>query len=170
MSLSVNPPYPIFSEADGQPLENGYIWIGAANLDPQTNPINVYWDSGLTLLAAQPIRTLNGYAVYNGTPSRFYASGNYSIRVMNKNGNTIYTSLSGNAFVNFGGTEVITATANQTIFNLSFSYGIGTNSLFVFVNGSKQIVTLNYTESSGTSVTFLTGLNVGDVVEFISFY
>ena len=42
--------------------------------------------------------------------------------------------------------------------------------LFVFINGSKQIVALNYTETSSSSITFLTGLNVGDVVEFISFY
>jgi hypothetical protein len=169
MSVSVNPPYPIFSEADGQPLENGYIWIGAANLDPQTNPINVYWDSALTITAAQPIRTLNGYVVYQGTPARFYASGNYSIRVMDKNGSTIYTSLSGNSFALSGGNDVITATAGQTVFNINFTYAAGTNSLFVFVNGSKQIVTLNYTESSSTSVTFLTGLNVGDVVQFIGF-
>jgi hypothetical protein len=168
MSLSVNPPYPIFAEADGQPLENGYIWIGAAYLDPQANPINVYWDAALTILAAQPIRTLNGYVIYNGTPSRFYTSGNYSIRVMNKNGTTVYTSLSGNAFGISGGNEVIIATAGQTVFNLSFSYLVGANSLFVFVNGSKQIVTLNYTESTN-SVTFLTGLNAGDVVQFIGF-
>jgi hypothetical protein len=158
MSLSVNPPYPIFSEADGQPLENGYIWIGAANLDPQTNPINVYWDAALTITAAQPIRTLNGYVVYQGTPSRFYTNGDYSIRVMDKNGSTIYTSLSGNVFGLGGGNQVITATAGQTVFN-----AVG---VFVFVNGSKQIYTLNYTES-GTTTTFLTGLNVGDVVEFI---
>ena len=168
MSLSVNPPYPIFSEADGQPLENGYIWIGTANLDPQINPINVYWDVGLTIPAAQPIRTLNGYVVYQGTPARFYVSGNYSIRVMDKNGSTVYTSLSGNAFSISGGNEVITATNGQTVFNISFSFGVGTNSLFVFVNGSKQIVTLNYTESTN-SVTFLTGLNAGDVVQFIGF-
>jgi hypothetical protein len=158
MSVSVNPPYPIFSEADGQPLENGYIWIGSANLDPQANPINVYWDAALTITAAQPIRTLNGYVVYQGTPSRFYTNGDYSIRVMDKNGSTIYTSLSGNVFGLGGGNQVITATAGQTVFN-----AIG---VFVFVNGSKQIATLNYTES-GTTTTFLTGLNVGDVVEFI---
>ena len=158
MSVSVNPPYPIFSEADGQPLENGYIWIGSANLDPQANPINVYWDAALTITAAQPIRTLNGYVVYQGTPSRFYTNGDYSIRVMDKNGSTIYTSLSGNVFGLGGGNQVITATAGQTVFN-----AVG---VFVFVNGSKQIYTLNYTQS-GTTTTFLTGLNVGDVVEFI---
>jgi hypothetical protein len=35
------------------------------------------------------------------------------------------------------------------------------------VNGSKQIVTLNYTETSSTVVTFVDGLNVGDIVEFV---
>jgi hypothetical protein len=170
MSVSVNPPYPIFSEADGLPLENGYIWIGAANLDPQTNPINVYWDAALTITAAQPIRTLNGYVVYQGTPARFYTNDNYSIRVMDKNGSTVYTSLSGNAFELSIGNNVFTATDGQTVFNLNFIYNIGTNSLFVFVNGSKQVVTLNYTETSTNTITFLTGLNVGDVVEFISFY
>ena len=158
MSVSVNPPYPIFSEADGLPLENGYIWVGSANLDPQTNPINVYWDAALTITAAQPIRTLNGYVVYQGTPSRFYTNGDYSIRVMDKNGSTIYTSLSGNFLGIGGGNQVITATAGQTVFN-----AVG---VFVFVNGSKQIYTLNYTQT-GTNTTFLTGLNVGDVVEFI---
>jgi hypothetical protein len=158
MSLSVNPPYPIFAEADGQPLENGYIWIGAANLDPQANPINVYWDAALTIPAAQPIRTLNGYVVYQGTPSRFYTASAYSIRVINKNGSTVYTSLSGNSFGAGSDTQVFIATANQTVFNAA--------GLFVFVNGSKQIYTLNYTES-GTTTTFLSGLNVGDVVEFI---
>jgi hypothetical protein len=92
-ALSIQPTYPIFTDIDGQPLEDGYIWIGTANLDPQTNPINVYWDAALTLLAAQPIRTLAGYPVNSGTPARLYVNGsNYSIRVMNKNGSTVYSS------------------------------------------------------------------------------
>lgn len=59
------------------------------------------------------------------------------------------------------------AANNQSIFTLAFSYTVATNSLMVFVNGSKQIISLNYTETSSTQVTFLAGLNVGDVVEFI---
>lgn len=62
-ALSIQPAYPIFTDLDGQPLENGYVWVGTANLDPQTNPINVYWDAALTLPAAQPIRPLAGYPV-----------------------------------------------------------------------------------------------------------
>lgn len=60
-----------------------------------------------------------------------------------------------------------TATAGQTAFTVGFTYTPGNNSLNVLVNGSKQVVTLNYTETNSTTVTFLTGLNVGDIVEFI---
>lgn len=91
-ALSIQPTYPIFTDIDGQPLEDGYVWIGAANLDPQTNPINVYWDAALTLPAAQPIRTLAGYPANSGTPARLYVDSDYSIRVMNKNGSVVYSA------------------------------------------------------------------------------
>ena len=91
-ALSIQPTFPIFTDTDGLPLENGYIWIGAANLDPQGNPINVYWDAALTIVAPQPIRTLAGYPSRNGTPGRLYVNSDYSIRVMNKNGSTVYSA------------------------------------------------------------------------------
>jgi hypothetical protein len=62
--------------------------------------------------------------------------------------------------------QTITATAGQTVFNLTIDYVPGTNNLAVFVNGSKQIAGVNYTETDSNTVTFLTGLNVGDVVQF----
>ncbi len=61
----------------------------------------------------------------------------------------------------------VTATQGQTVVAVPFTYLVGQNSLGVFVNGSKQIVTTNYTETTGASVTFLSGLNVGDLVEFV---
>jgi hypothetical protein len=91
-ALSIQPTYPIFTDIDGQPLEDGYVWIGATNLDPQTNPINVYWDAALTQLAVQPIRTQGGYPVNSGTPARLYVNSDYSIRVMNKNGSVVYSA------------------------------------------------------------------------------
>jgi hypothetical protein len=91
-ALSIQPTYPIFTDIDGQPLEAGYVWIGTASLDPQTNPINVYWDAALTIPAGQPIRTLNGYPSRNGTPARLYVNSDYSIRVMNKNGSVVYSA------------------------------------------------------------------------------
>jgi len=90
--LSVQPTFPIFTEADGQPLENGYIWIGTVNLDPQVNPIAVYWDAALTQPAVQPIRTINGYPAKSGSPGRLYVNSDYSIRVQNKNGSMIYSA------------------------------------------------------------------------------
>lgn len=91
-AVSVDNPYPIFLNIDGSPLENGYIWVGAPNADPQTNPINVYWDKELTIAAAQPIRTINGYPSRSGSPSRFYAEQDFSITVTNKNGSLVYSA------------------------------------------------------------------------------
>jgi hypothetical protein len=30
-ALSIQVPFPVFQDRDGQPLENGYIWIGQPN-------------------------------------------------------------------------------------------------------------------------------------------
>ena len=57
------------------------------------------------------------------------------------------------------------ATQGQTVFS-GLTYTNGNNSLQVYVNGSKQVITLNYTETNSTTITFLSGLNVGDIVEF----
>jgi hypothetical protein len=91
-TLSIQPPYPIITGADGQPLEDGYIWIGAANLNPQTNPVAVYWDAALSQPAGQPVRTRGGYPVNAGTPARLYVGSDYSILVQNKNGSTVYSA------------------------------------------------------------------------------
>jgi hypothetical protein len=91
-SLSVQSTYPIFTDIDGKPLEDGFVWVGAVNVDPQTNPINVYWDAALTQPATQPIRTRGGYPLNNGVISRLYVNSDYSIRVMNKNGSVIYSA------------------------------------------------------------------------------
>jgi len=91
-ALSVNVPYPIFTDVDGQPLESGFIYIGQVNQNPVTNPLSVYWDKELTIPASQPIRTSGGYPVRSGTPARVYVNSDYSITVKNKNGSQIYTA------------------------------------------------------------------------------
>ena len=92
-ALSIQPAYPIFTDTAGQPLDNGYIWIGTVNLAPQTNPISVYWDAALTQTAAQPLRTSGGYIVNSGTPAVIYADSDYSILVQNAKGSAVYSSL-----------------------------------------------------------------------------
>jgi hypothetical protein len=59
------------------------------------------------------------------------------------------------------------ATQGQQIFTVGFTYTPATNSLRVFVNGSKQALTLNYVETNSTTVTMTGKLNAGDIVEFI---
>lgn len=80
----VTGPYPIFTDLDGSPLDDGYLYIGEANQDPETNPIQVFWDSNLTIPATQPIRTNSGYAWRNGTPALIYTAGQFSITIRNK--------------------------------------------------------------------------------------
>ncbi len=114
MTLSINPPFPTFQDVDGKPLENGYIWVGAENLDPQSNPIAVYWDAALTQAAAQPIRTNGGYPVNAGTPATIYAVAAYSIRVMDKKGRIVYSSPSETLFLDSSRVRFLQSGAGAT--------------------------------------------------------
>lgn len=91
-ALSVQVPYPVFYDRDGQPLDNGNIYIGAANLDPVTNPIQVYYDDALTIPASQPLKTSNGYIYRNGTPAQLYVNAvNFSILVKDEKNLLVYS-------------------------------------------------------------------------------
>ncbi len=84
-------PFAQFFDTSGAPLNNGAIYIGTAYLDAQTNPIAVYWDDALTIPAFQPIRTLNGYPVWNGAPARIFCNAdNFSITVQTNTGRTVW--------------------------------------------------------------------------------
>jgi hypothetical protein len=93
MSLTqLAPPYPIFTDKNGDPLDAGYLYFGTANLNPETNPIQVYYDSALTQPAAQPLRTSNGYVMRNGSPALIYANAQFSVTVRNKNNELVIYS------------------------------------------------------------------------------
>jgi hypothetical protein len=63
--------------------------------------------------------------------------------------------------------EVITATAGQTVFNLTtINYTPGTNSLSVYIDGVNQYVGDSYLETDSDTVTFTAGLHVGAEVKF----
>lgn len=157
-ALSIRPPYPAFAGADGQPLDDGYIWIGTANLSPQVNQIAVYWDSSLAIPAVQPIRTSGGYPVYQGTPARFYVGSDYSIQVKDKNGSVVYTSLNGNAV---SGSAASNATGNgtQTIFPVT------STPFAIYINGVYQ--NQNTYTVAGGNVTFSQAPPFTSVIEFL---
>lgn len=99
--LEINTPMHLFNDLNGVPLENGYIYIGQENLNPETNPITTYWDKELTQPAAQPIRTISGYPSRYGTPSKIFIDGNFlnfSITVKNVKQKVVYYSKSTNSF------------------------------------------------------------------------
>lgn len=83
--LQLQSPIPQFTDLEGKPLNSGYVYIGTAGQNPETNPIQVYWDDAMTIPAVQPLRTLNGYVVRSGTPARVYVSADaYSITVKDR--------------------------------------------------------------------------------------
>jgi hypothetical protein len=135
-ALSIQPTFPIFTETDGLPLENGYIWIGAANLDPQGNPINVYWDAALTIPAAQPIRTLNGYPSRNGTPGRLYVNSDYSIRVQNSKGSMVYSAPT--ATERYNGSVVVFGPENANGDGIQVLFPLSSEPVSVYINGVYQ--------------------------------
>ena len=68
-----------------------------------------------------------------------------------------------------GGTlfsDTVTATQGQTVVDTPTGFVLGGDNLSVYVNGSRQIYNVNYTETSTTQITFSTGLNVGDLVNY----
>lgn len=63
--------------------------------------------------------------------------------------------------------EFQTATAGQTVFNLTtMTYAAGANNLQVFVDGVNQYVGSSYLETDNNTVTFTQGLHEGALVKF----
>src|SRR3954462_29452 len=95
-------PYPIWLDQLGDLVDAGYIYVGTALSDPEVSPIIVYWDSNLTIVAPQPLRTRGGVIVNNGKPSPiFISAADYSVRVRDADGNEISYAPSGST----GGTS-----------------------------------------------------------------
>lgn len=65
--------------------------------------------------------------------------------------------------------QVYTATANQTVFNLANAYLVDQGRLDVYISGVKQRSGADFTETSPTSFTLSEGLEVGTVVEAVYF-
>lgn len=93
MTVIATPPFPSYFDVDGSPLDNGYIYFGVVNQNPETNPVVVYWDADYTQPVSQPVRTSGGYVVRSGTPASIYANTEFSITVLDKNRKLVYRKL-----------------------------------------------------------------------------
>lgn len=90
-AVSILAPYSTIPDIDGTALDLGYVFIGQAGLNAETNRITVYWDEDLQIEAFQPIRTINGYLARDGQVAEVFVNANdYSIIVKNKNKETIF--------------------------------------------------------------------------------
>ena len=88
MTKVVNP-QPLFIDGRGFLLDGGYVYIGAANTNPETpaNRLQLFWDNALTIQAAQPLRTLGGVIVNGQNPAlAFLAEANFSMTVKDIDG------------------------------------------------------------------------------------
>ena len=91
-AVTVLPPFPHFKELDGTPLNNGYVYIGDAGVDPEVNPATVYWDDALGTTATQPIRTINGYYSNAGSPADVFVNAtNFSITIRDSAGSLVFS-------------------------------------------------------------------------------
>lgn len=151
-----------YFDANGTPLAGGKVYY---YIPYTTTAKNTWQDINLSILNTNPIiLDAAGECIAWG-------AGAYRQQVYDVNNNLIWDQYTyginpaGSNFVSQE--EVQTATQGQTIFTLTtITYTPGINSLVVFVNGSKQLVNINYIETSSSVVTFASGLNVGDVVDF----
>lgn len=129
---TVKVPFPTFQDRDGQPLDNGNVYIGLAFNDAETNPIQVYWDAALTIPASQPINTSGGYLYRNGTVSNVFVNGDYSMTVRDSKNTFVYNAESIFNILGQGITQNISGDGVDTTFAINFVPSL------VFINGVYQ--------------------------------
>ncbi len=122
MTIATSCPVPQFFDLDGSPLDAGYIYYGTVNLNPETNPVTVYWDLACTQPVAQPVRTLNGYASRNGTPANVYANSDYSMTVKNRKGALVVYIPQGTQFGNAGQIGAVVSSGQTVTLNVPSQY------------------------------------------------
>lgn len=129
---TVKVPFPTFYDRDGQPLDNGNVYIGTAFMDAETNPIQVYWDDALTIPAAQPIKTSGGYLYRNGTVANVFVNGDYSMTVKDAKNTLVYTSESVFSTLGQGQVQNLSGDGVDDTFAINFIPSL------VFINGVYQ--------------------------------
>ena len=171
--MSVNPS-PIggyagqFFDNNGQPLSGGKIYTYAAGT---TTPQTTYTSAAGATPHSNPI-VLDSAGRVPGGEIWLTDGLVYKFVIETSSGILIgsYDNITGvnSNFVNYTvQEEVITATAGQTVFNLStINYTPGTNSLSVYIDGVNQYVGDSYLETDSNTVTFTSGVHVGGEVKF----
>jgi hypothetical protein len=132
-----------------------------------TSAGNVPWSNPIILDAAGRVSGSGEIWLVDASQYKFILRDNNDVLI------ATYDNINGinSNFVAFTNQqEIQTATAGQTVFNLStVQYQPGTNSLSVFVDGVNQYgpgAQYAYIETDADTVTFVNGLHVGALVKF----
>jgi hypothetical protein len=161
-----------FFDNAGNVLTGGKLYTYAAGTTtPQTayttSAGNVPWSNPIILDAAGRVSGSGEIWLTDGTQYKFILRDSNDVLI------ATYDNVIGinSNFVNFTNEqEIQTATAGQTVFNLTTTtYSPGTNSLSVFVDGVNQYgpgAQYAYIETDADTVTFVNGLHVGALVKF----
>lgn len=136
----------------------------AVKMAGTSNDATLYSDNGVTTTANPVTTDTKGYFSF------YIADGWYDIVVSGTGVTTqtitdveIHDELSSSYL-----TETKTATAGQKAFTLTtMSYVPGINNLSAYINGVRQAPSA-YTETDANTVTFTSGLDAGDTVQFVS--
>lgn len=161
-----------FFDNAGNVLTGGKLYTYAAGTTtPQTTYTtsagNVPWSNPIILDAAGRVSGSGEIWLSDGIQYKFILRDTNDVLI------ATYDNVNGinSNFVNFTNEqEIQTATAGQTVFNLTtLQYSPGTNSLSVFVDGVNQYgpgAQYAYLETDADTVTFVNGLHVGALVKF----
>lgn len=174
MAVNLSPVFGVAGQLfdnNGNPLAGGKIFTYLAGT---TTNATVYTNSAGNIAHSNPIILDGAGRVPSG--EIWLTDGiTYKFVVQDSANNLIgtYDNLTGinSNFVAFTNSqEIQTATAGQTVFNLTtMQYQVGTNSLSVFVDGVNQYgpgAQYAYVETDDNTVTFVSGLHVGASVKF----
>lgn len=89
-SLPVQP-HLYLADTLGRPLDNGQVFFGEPNKDPELYPIDIFYDQEMTIPAAQPVRSKGGFLNNNGDMTEIYAvEYTYSVKVLDVYGRQVF--------------------------------------------------------------------------------
>jgi hypothetical protein len=161
-----------FFDNAGNVLTGGKLFTYAAGTTtPQiaytTSAGNIAWSNPIIFDAAGRVSGSGEIWLTDGVQYKFILRDSNDVLI------ATYDNINGvnSNFVNFTNEqEIQTATAGQTVFNLTTTqYSPGTNSLSVFVDGVNQYgpgAQYAYLETDSDTVTFVNGLHLGALVKF----
>ena len=89
MTQRVGNPYAPFVDRAGIPL-TGTLYLGTEGDDPETSPIDAFFDPDLTIAAPQPITVVGGIIRNQGNPALVYvAESTFSLRTRDEDGGEV---------------------------------------------------------------------------------